>query len=920
MQDRFDPPFNTPAKESDLLVDSGKTLVGLIEQKEYASNDVEKTFDTFRARINDLYYKLDYKIATVLAEAQIDRILETGSPETASLAPYVLKSLNQLTLVALNSLMSREYSDKSKGRVDKNMQFLSSQLHMIDKDGSIAALFNKLFQEIIESIDAFISHSGQRLALFESRIAEAKGEFHEAVERTETDSIVADARAEARRADAMLEKASRRNLTTVIVFLFIIPFVIIGVGMIGLKKFVIEPIGYLVDAMKDIESGSFDVSAPVKADDEIGRLARAFNAMSAEIKTKVAEMSQLNRVLKESESKYRTLVENLPQRIFLKNEDLVYVSCNRNFALDFGLEEEEIVGKTDFDLLPVSLAERYRKDDARILRTGVSEEIEEPYVKDGRSLTVQTVKTPLRDERGRVTGVLSIFWDITERKRVEEELYLAKFSIESASSATFWIDSKGYLKYVNTSACENLGYEREDLLAVPFWEIDTEFTRTKFIRQWEEMKDGDPVRFKSAHRRKDGSVFPVETYVRQGEYGGVRLNFAFVNDITERIRMESQLTQAQKIESVGRLAGGVAHDFNNMLSIILGNAEMILQELEKTDPIAAQMQEIHKAARRSTELTRQLLAFARKQTIDPKVIDLNSTLEAMLKMLKRLIGEDIDLVWLPGDGLWLVKIDPSQIDQILVNLCINSRDAIQGVGKVTIETRNVVFDEQYCRDHAECSPGSYVIVAVSDNGCGMDKEALSNLFEPFFTTKAKGQGTGLGLATVYGIVRQNNGFINVYSEPGSGTTFKVYIPRYAGVAAKDQVPIHKTKDVTGQETVLLVEDEEPILKLATKMLESLGYTVFAASTPAEAAHIGESHPEGDIQLLMTDVVMPEMSGRDLAVRLLKLNPSLKCLYMSGYTANVIAHHGVLDKGVHFIHKPFSKQDLAVKIREVLDEA
>jgi two-component system sensor histidine kinase EvgS len=368
------------------------------------------------------------------------------------------------------------------------------------------------------------------------------------------------------------------------------------------------------------------------------------------------------------------------------------------------------------------------------------------------------------------------------------------------------------------------------------------------------------------------------------------------------------------MESVGRLAGGVAHDFNNMLNVIMGYTEMLMDE---ADPASREdLQEILTAARRSAEITRQLLAFARKQTIAPKVLDLNDTVGNLLKMLGRLIGEDIDLAWLPKADLHPVKIDPTQVDQILANLCVNSRDAIEGVGKITIETNNVFFNEEYCQDHAGFKPGAYVMLAVSDDGSGMDRELQENIFEPFFTTKGVGKGTGLGLATVYGIVKQNEGFINVYSEPGKGTTIKIYLPRFAGdtkdteTAATAEVPPGKG------ETILLVEDEAVILKLGKRMLEQLGYRVLAANSPEIALELANNH-SGKIDLLITDVVMPGMNGRDLALQLQSIQSELRVLFMSGYTANVIAHHGVLDDGIRFMQKPFSQHTLAVSVREAL---
>ncbi len=384
----------------------------------------------------------------------------------------------------------------------------------------------------------------------------------------------------------------------------------------------------------------------------------------------------------------------------------------------------------------------------------------------------------------------------------------------------------------------------------------------------------------------------------------------------ERELLQEKLNQSQKMESVGRLAGGVAHDFNNMLGVILGHAELLLQNVSEADKSRRSLEEIEKAARRSAGLVSQLLAFARKQTIAPRVLDLNDTVSGMLNMLQRLIGENIDLTWIPGTGLWPVSMDPSQVDQVLANLCVNARDAIKGVGQLTIETANREFNREFCQSHDAYLPGQFIMLAVSDDGCGMDTRTIANLFEPFFTTKEIGRGTGLGLATVYGIVSQNNGFIIVESEPGRGSTFRVFIPRYAGSPAVSGEKVSTVTAAKGSETILLVEDEPSILEIGRKMLEHLGYRVLAAETPGAALQVAREHA-GEIQLLITDVVMPEMNGRDLARNLLSIHPRIRRLFMSGYTADVIAHHGVLDPGVHFMQKPFSLQELAMKVQAAL---
>ncbi len=433
------------------------------------------------------------------------------------------------------------------------------------------------------------------------------------------------------------------------------------------------------------------------------------------------------------------------------------------------------------------------------------------------------------------------------------------------------------------------------------------------------MQERVPLRVEEPFTYPDGASAWFELSIQPVPEGVVVLSL----DTTQRKHaeaarenLEAQLLQAQKMEAVGRLAGGVAHDFNNMLQTILGYADLLLVEIAPGHPQRESVEEIEKAAQRSADLTGQLLAFARKQTIAPRVLDLNESVAGLLKMLRRLIGEDIDLLWKPARDPVRVKMDPAQLHQILANLVVNARHAITGVGHITIETGAVEFDPGYCADHAGFVPGRYALLAVSDDGAGMDRETLANIFEPFFTTKQQGQGTGLGLATVYGIVKQNGGFINVYSEPGRGSTFKIYLALHGETAAEEAKPAAVAAP-TGSETVLLVEDEAPLLKLSRRMLERLGYTVLAAGSAREAIGIAQARA-GDIHLLMTDVVMPEMSGRDLWQRLLQLRPDLPCLFMSGYTANVITHHGVLDAGMHFLQKPFTSEALAAKLRQALE--
>jgi PAS domain S-box-containing protein len=399
--------------------------------------------------------------------------------------------------------------------------------------------------------------------------------------------------------------------------------------------------------------------------------------------------------------------------------------------------------------------------------------------------------------------------------------------------------------------------------------------------------------------------------------GELRFLEGFISDITEKRSIEAQLRHAQKLESVGRLAGGVAHDFNNLLTGIMGFAELGRDRLPPDHPVRSYLDQILRDARRSAAITRQLLAFARKQTIAPRVLDINGAVEGMLDMLRRLIGEDIHLAWSPGTGVWPVQVDPAQIDQILANLCVNARDAIEGVGKITVETGMAEIDDAYCADHAGFLPGDYVVLAVSDDGCGMSREIVEHIFEPFFTTKPMGEGTGLGLSTVYGIVKQNAGFIHVYSEPGKGTSFRIYLPR-AGGEAEDLVPAGPPSDlVGGTETILIVEDESAVRETMGIFLRDLGYTVFDVDRPGVAIERSGAYG-GRIHLLITDVVLPEMNGRQLAEQLCEMRPGLKILFISGYTANVIAARSVLKPGVNFLAKPFSRADLAGKVRQVID--
>jgi PAS domain S-box-containing protein len=634
--------------------------------------------------------------------------------------------------------------------------------------------------------------------------------------------------------------------------------------------------------------------------------------------------------LRESESKYKQLIEITGTGYVILDHQGQVIDANQEYARLAGRPgPEEVIGRSVLEWTAPQDRERNAAEVRKCIEQGFVRHLEIDYVTpDGRVNPIEIDAAVL--EGSDPLRILTLCRDIADRKRFEnalrqsEERFRLTFHTSPDSININRLEDGLYVD-INEGFTRLTGYTREEVigrtsLGINIWQDPRD--REELVRGLKQQGYYNDLEAK--FRRKDGSVGIGQMSARVILLAGVPHIISVTKDITatrqaeeEKEKLQAQLLQAQKMESVGRLAGGVAHDFNNMLAAILGHAELALEETVPGQTLRANLEEIRNAAQRSADLTRQLLAFARQQTVDPRIVDLNATVNGMLKMLRRLIGEDIDLAWLPLPDLWSIKIDPSQVDQVLANLCVNARDAIRSVGKITIETRNVSFDESYCRDHPDFIPGEYVMLAVSDDGEGMSKEVLDHIFEPFFTTKELGRGTGLGLSMVYGIVKQNKGFINVYSEPGKGTSFKIYFSRIpSGSDVSRSAPKAGTLP-GGGETVLLVEDERVLLDLGQTMLRRLGYAVLAASTPEKALQLAENH-QGRIRLLITDVVLPGMNGRDLAVRIRASNPGLKCLFMSGYTANVIAHKGVLEEGLCFLQKPFSLQVLAVKVREALD--
>jgi PAS domain S-box-containing protein len=604
--------------------------------------------------------------------------------------------------------------------------------------------------------------------------------------------------------------------------------------------------------------------------------------------------------------------------------DYQFLAVNPAFERMTGLRASDIVGRTVREVLP-GIEHSWIDTYAAVALTGEPARFEQYTASLDKYFEVSVFR-PAPGE------FATIFLDTTDRRRAEEALrataedlrrtqravHLGSWTWDSTTDVTSWTETMFELFGIDPLAGSPTFAEQESIYTrasyavlsravaetlqtgVPF-ELELEIERSDGERRWLWAR-GEPVT--DAAGRITGLWGSAQDLTdRKGEEA-------------ERLRLETELARALRLESVGRLAGSVAHDFNNMLTVILGHTERILAEIAPDDPLHADLDEIRQAADRSADLTRQLLAFTRNQPASPAVLNLNETVAGAVTMLTRLIGEDIDLAWQPGDNLASVRIDPSQVGQILTNLCVNARDAIAGVGRIVIETSHASFDNDFCARHPDYLPGDYVQLSVTDDGSGMDVTTLAHVFEPFFTTKELGRGTGLGLATIYGIVRQNDGFASASSEPGKGTTFSVYLPRVNAAPEASPAAPGSQANPRGSATILLVEDEPAILTLTKRWLEGQGFVVLPASTPSEALRLAADHV-GAIDLLLTDVIMPEMNGRALADEVRSTRANLKVLFMSGYTSDVITGHGTPGGDAHFIAKPFHLRDLAQKVREVL---
>jgi PAS domain S-box-containing protein len=690
----------------------------------------------------------------------------------------------------------------------------------------------------------------------------------------------------------------------------------------------------------------------------------------------ISEGKRAEEAVKQAEEKYRSIFENAVEGIFQSTTDGRFISVNPAMARILGYEspEELMAHRTDIGTQHYvdgnSRAELERMLAERAVAVGYECEV---YRKDrSRIWTVENVRA-ISDEGGAVLYYEGSIEDFTERKHAEDWL-AAQYAVTRAlaDSAKLAEATPNILRAI----CETFGWvwgalwtvdaEADLLRCREIWHDPSvempQFEQTSWEltfapgvglpgRVWatgqlawvsDVVQDKNFPRAQTAVKENLHSALAIPIRSGSSVLGVMEFLSGVIREpnpellammatvssqigqFIERKRAEEalrnseeQLRQAQKLEAIGMLAGGIAHDFNNLLTVIGGYSDLTLVQLREEDPLRSNINEVKKAAERAAGLTRQLLAFSRKQVLQPKVLDLNAVVSELEKLLRRLIGEDIGFRTVLESTLGSVKADPGQIEQIIMNLAVNARDAMPRGGKLTIETKNVDLDEYYAKKHIAVIPGPYVMLAVSDTGTGMDQQTQARIFDPFFTTKETGKGTGLGLSTVYGIVKQSGGNIWVYSEVGRGTTFKVYLPRVDEGAEEYKRSAETQVDFRGPETVLVAEDEEMVRKLACKVLEMSGYRVLEAANGGAALLICERHNE-PIHLLITDVIMPEMSGRELADRLAQLRPEMKVLYMSGYTDNAIVHHGVLNEGASFIQKPFATHALARKVREVLD--
>ncbi len=633
----------------------------------------------------------------------------------------------------------------------------------------------------------------------------------------------------------------------------------------------------------------------------------------------VEERKSAERLLVESEERYRLLVDNFPDSIIVFTDGVCVYVNPATLGPIRASSADQLIGRpiTDF-IHPDSLESTLARvtEMLRNQKALPNTEIKLNTI-DGGVIEVEVRSAPVT-YLGK-PSIQAVLRNITQRRQVERQLQLQSVALNTAANGIVMTDIHGDIVWANPAFESLTGYEISEAMGKNLRDLikSGRQSRDFYANMWSTILTGNIWRGEIINKKKNGTLYSEEMTIAPvfDEKGEITHFVAVKQDISERKSLQEQLLQSQKLESIGQLAGGVAHDYNNILGVVIGYAELLkskfVDDYEAQKPIDA----ILTAATRASDLTRQLLAFARKEMISPRIINVNTSVENIDKMLRRIIGENIDLIFEPGTELWNVRIDPTQLDQLLVNLAANARDAIKRVGSITIRTCNVAVDARFAARHPGLSEGEFVKISFSDTGIGMDEETVKRVFEPFFTTKQKGQGTGLGLSTVYGIVNQNEGSVFVSSKPGDGTTFDIYLPRFYG-EPDEELGRPSEADVRGTETVLVVEDQPEMLELTKASLEKYGYHVLTAQGPDEAITLCESSTE-PIHILLTDVIMPVMSGKDLSAEVARLKPDVKTLFMSGYTANELDPEGILDAGLEFIQKPFTPVALAKKISEVL---
>jgi len=630
--------------------------------------------------------------------------------------------------------------------------------------------------------------------------------------------------------------------------------------------------------------------------------------------------------------RYEHIVASSSDMLALLDKRFVYLAANPAYVRALAQKPANVIGRTVAEVFGQEFFDAVIKPRAERCLAGEDIRYQDwfDFPGAGRRYMDVAYSRYVGSEK-EVRGFVVTAHDITERKRTEEEIVRFSRVLERSLNEIFIFDA-ATLRFVNVNhgARENLGYSMEELRNLTPVDLKPEFTLESFAHLVEPMRAGDQekIEFTTLHQRKDGTKYPVEVHLQLMTVG-TPVFVAFILDITDRRRaeakreeLEAQLRQAHKLEAVGQMAGGVAHDFNNILTAILGNVELsmdsVRRELGPDHGVVQAMEHIEKAAHRASALTRQLLTFSRRDVMHPEVLNLNRILADLDNMLRRLITEDIALETLTDSALQSVRADAGQLEQVIINLVVNAADAMPDGGRLTLTTRNVTLDDDTTYKHAEAQSGPYVLLAVSDTGHGMDAATRERIFDPFFTTKAVGKGTGLGLATVHGIVKQSAGHIRVLSEPGHGSTFEVYFPAVEATPTDTTPASQPDASPRGQGTILLCEDDHPVCDLIAQTLESAGYTVVTANSGREGIDAAQAH-NGPIDLLITDVMMPDMNGRVLSERLRATFPGLPILFISGYTANVIAHHGMLEEGVEFLEKPFTGQSLLTKVRAVLSK-